>query len=167
LARTRRIDLLLRHRYTGAPDRNRFGAIVYEPHGTATVPRALTQAFTNGELWAISTEMFARWRGDVLIPCTNVGNIFGRVLQNFVELSRDSFGNGWPTNVVLGGVGLTGMRLGVGPNAVGLIHQDELEVRRELRRSDLVLCPTEYVGRRANDILPVAIALVQSDRGTT
>ena len=30
----------------------------YEPHGTATVPRAITQAFTNGELWAISTEMF-------------------------------------------------------------------------------------------------------------
>jgi hypothetical protein len=117
----------------GAPDRNRFGAIVYEPHGTATVPRAITQAFTNGELWAISTEMFVQWQNQALIPATNVKNIFGRVLENFVELSRDIFGNGWPAMVVLGGVGLTGMRLGVANSVVGLIHQNEFELRLELQ----------------------------------
>ena len=52
LALNRQIDLLVRQLYTGTADRNRFGAIVYEQHGTATMPRALTQAFTNGELWA-------------------------------------------------------------------------------------------------------------------
>jgi hypothetical protein len=34
------------------------GAIAYEPHGTATEPRAFTQLFANGELWAVTTETF-------------------------------------------------------------------------------------------------------------
>jgi hypothetical protein len=86
LALNRQIDLQVRQRYTGAADRNRFGAITYEQSGTATVPRALTQAFLNGELWAITTEMFAQWQGDSFIPSRNVETIFGRVLENFVEL---------------------------------------------------------------------------------
>jgi hypothetical protein len=134
LALNRSIDLLLRNRYVGAADRNGFdGAIVYEPHGTATVPRAITQAFTNGELWAISTEMFVRWRGQVVIPTTNVKNIFGRVLANFLELSCDSFRNGLPVRIVLGGVGLGGMFLGVEGDPKGPIHRNELEVRKDLQ----------------------------------
>src|ERR1700730_10333745 len=35
LARNRRIDQLARQRYTGMSSRNRLGAVVYEPHGTA------------------------------------------------------------------------------------------------------------------------------------
>lgn len=136
LGLNRRIDLLLRNKYMGTADRNHFGAIVYEPHGTATVPRAITQAFTNGELWAISTEMFIRWQKDLLIPAMNVENIFSRVLENFVDLSRGSFGNGWPVKVVLGGVGLSGMRLGVARDVVGLIHQNEFELRMELQNGN-------------------------------
>ena len=71
----------------GVGDRNAHGAITYEPHGTAASPRAFTQVFPNGELWAVTTEMFARHQGDELIPMTNVRNIFGRVLENFVQLA--------------------------------------------------------------------------------
>lgn len=132
LALKRQIDLLVRQLYTGLADRNRFGAIVYEWHGTATVPRALTQAFTNGELWAISTEMFATWQGDSFMPSRNIETIFGRVLENFVRLSQDVFGNGWPATVVIGGVGLSGLRLGVGRDVDGLIHRDGFELRARL-----------------------------------
>jgi hypothetical protein len=129
LVLNRRIDLLARQLYTGAADRNRFGAITYEQSGTATVPRALTQAFLNGELWAITTEMFVQWRGEVFIPTRNVETIFGRVLENFVGLWQDVLGNDWPATVAIGGVGLTGLGLGVGQEVVGQIHQEAFELR--------------------------------------
>jgi hypothetical protein len=81
----REIDLLVRQRYVGCADRNRFGAITFEPHGTATIPLAITQVFPNGELWALTTEWFAHWQGYDLIPTTNVYNIFLRVVENFVS----------------------------------------------------------------------------------
>jgi hypothetical protein len=133
LAQNRQVDLLVRQLYTGLPDRNRFGAIVYEWSGTSTTPRALTQVFTNGELWAISTEQFANWGGHSFIPTRNVETIFGRVLKNFVSLSRDVFGNGWPMTAVAGGVGLNGLELGVGHDYEGRIHRDEFELRFEMQ----------------------------------
>ncbi|XUJ36019.1 hypothetical protein ACQ5SK_12635 [Bradyrhizobium japonicum] len=84
----RRVDLLLRNLYMGVGDRNAYGAITYELHGTATEPRAFTQVFPNGEFWAVTTEMFVHHQEDDLIPTTNVQSIFGRVLENFVVLSR-------------------------------------------------------------------------------
>jgi hypothetical protein len=64
----RRIDLLLRNLYMGVGDRNAHGAIAYEPHGSATEPRAFTQVFPNGEFWAVTTEMFVNHQGDELTP---------------------------------------------------------------------------------------------------
>lgn len=133
LARNRQIDLLVRQQYTGLADRNQFGAIVYEYSGTSTTPRAISQAFTNGELWAVSTEQFANWRGHSFIPTRNVETIFGRVLQNFVQLSQDVFGNGWPMTAVIGGVGLNGLELGVGHDYEGHIHRDAFELRIEMK----------------------------------
>ena len=128
----RRVDLLLRNLYMGFGERNAHGAISYEPHGTATEPRAFTQVFPNGELWAVTTEMFVTHQGDVLIPTTNVQNIFGRVLENFVEMSS-AYGNGWPVRIVMGGVGLSGVRLGIGRHQISQpIHINEREVRAEL-----------------------------------
>lgn len=125
----RRVDLLLRNLYMGVGDRNAHGAITYEPHGTATYPRAFTQVFPNGELWAVTTEMFARHQGDELIPMTNVRNIFGRVLENFVQLAERN-ASGWPMLVVMGGVGLRGVRLGIGRHEISQpMHVDEREVR--------------------------------------
>jgi hypothetical protein len=133
LAGNRAIDQLARQRYTGLHGRNRFGAIVFEPHGTATSPRSLTQAFTNGELWSITTEMFVRYQGETVIPTVNVQNIFGRVLENFVMLSEQALGNSFPVTIVVGGVGLAGCYIGTNPDGMfGPIHQPELELRRQL-----------------------------------
>lgn len=128
----RRIDLLLRNRYMGVGDRNAHGAIAYEPHGSATEPHAFTQVFPNGEFWAVTTEMFVNHQSDVLIPMTNVRNIFGRVLENFAETSQ-AYGNGWPVIAVMGGVRLHGVRLGIGRHQISSrIQVDEREVRSEL-----------------------------------
>ena len=125
----RRVDLLLRNLYMGVGDRNVHGAITYEPHGTATFPRAFTQVFPNGEFWAVTTEMFVRHQGDELIPMTNVRNIFGRVLENFVQLAERN-ASGWPMLVVMGGVGLRCVRLGIGRQQISQpVHVDEREVR--------------------------------------
>lgn len=133
LAGTRKIDQLARQVFTGLGARNRFGAIVYEPHGTATSPRSFSQAFPNGELWSVTTEMFQRYQNEIVIPTVNVQNIFGRVLANFVALSSDEFGNGFPVTVVMGGVGLNGCYIGTNPNGMfGPIHQNEMELRHDL-----------------------------------
>jgi hypothetical protein len=42
-----------------------------------------------------------------------------RVLENFVGLWQDVLGNDWPATVAVGGVGLTGLGLGVGQDIVG------------------------------------------------
>lgn len=128
----RRVDLLLRNLYMGVGDRNAHGAITYEPHGTATEPRAFTQVFPNGELWAVTTEMFVHYQGDEVIPTTNVRNIFGRVLENFAGLS-EAYGNGWPVVAVMGGVGLRGVRLGIGRHQISEpIHVEDREIRVKL-----------------------------------
>jgi hypothetical protein len=135
LARNRAIDLLLRERYTGYGARNHLGAILFEPHGTATTTRALTQVFPNGEIWGLTTEMFAHWQGTDLIPTINVKNIFSRVLENFLSLSEQQFGNGFPVAIIFGAVGLAGYRLPLDQNQYnfsGAIHQNELEVRLRL-----------------------------------
>ncbi len=128
----RRVDLLLRNGMAAAADRNAYGAIAYEPHGTATEPRAFTQLFQNGELWGVTTEIFMHHRDDILIHATNVRNIFGRVLENFVTLSN-GYRNGWPLRAMLGGVGLRGVRLSVGRYYVSQpIHLDEREIEAKL-----------------------------------
>lgn len=79
--------------------------IAYEPHGSATEPRAFTQVFPNDEFWAVTTEMFVNHQGDELIPMTNVPNIFGRVVITGLEernpfaagLSRSPFLCSWST----------------------------------------------------------------------
>ena len=132
-AQNRRVDLLLRQRYMGVGDRNRFGAITYEPRGSVAFLRTFTQVFLSGELWAVTTEMFVQHQNETLIPTTNVENIFGRVLENFVELWQ-RYDNGWPAIAVMGGVGLSGVRLGIGSQEISRpIHIDEREVRIELQ----------------------------------
>jgi hypothetical protein len=132
-----RIDLPVRQLYGGAAGRNRHGVVVFEMPGSVREPRALTQAFPNGELWAVTNELFVHHGRDALIPTTNVFNIFCRVLRNFVSISNNEFANGLPIVVVLGAVGLDGFSLPMGqPNPLegyaGPIHQNELELRERL-----------------------------------
>ena len=72
--------------------------------------------------------MFVHHQGDDLIPTTNVQNIFGRVLESFVELSN-AYGNGTPLRVIMGGVGLRGIRLDIGRYQISQpIHVDERQI---------------------------------------
>jgi hypothetical protein len=93
LVNRRGSDALLRQRYVTVGDRNRFGAITYEPHGTSSTPRAFSQAFTSGELWGVTTEFFVRYHRELVIPTVNVENICGRVLEKFLLGSGGCFWN--------------------------------------------------------------------------
>lgn len=132
LVRQRQLDTLLRERYTTVGDRNRFGGIAYEPRGTSSTPRAFSQAFTSGELWAVTTEFFIHHDGELVIPTVNVENICGRVLENFCTVAMN-FGFKPPYQIELGAVGLTDTRLGI--NKYGMsqpIYNDQITFRRVL-----------------------------------
>jgi hypothetical protein len=133
LVNSRKVDALARVRYSTMPDRNRFGAITFEPHGTATSPRSFTQTFTNGELWAVTNEFFVHRGEQLLIPTNNVQNISGRVLENFCLIAENLFGMAPPYTIELGAVGLTGAALGVGMDHISQpIHADDLRLRKVL-----------------------------------
>ena len=135
MARQRQLDTLLRAQYTTVGDRNRFGGIAYEPHGTSPTPRAFSQAFTSGELWAATTEFFVCRDGELFIPTVNVENICGRVLENFCAVASH-FGIEPPYQIELGAVGLTGVRLGI--NRYGMsqpIYNGQLKFRRTLNEA--------------------------------
>lgn len=133
LVRQRRLDVLSRVRYSSLPDRNRFGAITYEPHGTSSTPQSFTQAFTSGELWAVTTEFFIRHGNETIVPTTNVENIYGRVLENFCSVASENFGIEPPFYVELGAVGLSGVCLGIGMDHISAsIHRNDVKIRRTL-----------------------------------
>jgi hypothetical protein len=133
LVRQRRLDALLRERYVTVGDRNRFGAITYEPHGTSSTPRAFSQAFPSGELWAVTTEFFIRHDGALVIPTVNVESICGRVLENFCSVEADVFGVAPPYQIELGAIGLAGAVLGINRYGVSEpIYDDQIKFRRVL-----------------------------------
>jgi hypothetical protein len=133
LVNSRKLDALSRVRYSTFPDRNRFGAITFEPHGTSTSPRSFTQAFTNGELWAVTNEFFVHRGEGLLIPTTNVQNISGRVLENFCSIANDLLGIKPPYQIELGAVGLRGATLGIGMHDISeTIHSNDLRLRKVL-----------------------------------
>jgi hypothetical protein len=132
LARQRQLDTLLREKYTTVGDRNRFGGIAYEPRGTSSTPRAFSQVFISGELWAVTTEFFAHHDGEVVVPTVNVENICGRVLENFCAVASH-FGIEPPYHIELGAIGLAGTRLGINRRGMSQpIYNDQLTFRRTL-----------------------------------
>ncbi len=136
LVNNRGLDALSRARYVTLPDRNRFGAITYEPHGTSTTPRTFAQAFRNGELWSVTTELFVQYQGKTIIPTVNVENIFKRVLSNFCEAMDNVFSIDPPYQVVCGAVGLNGVHLALHNSQIaGPIHDNQLVLRRALNDS--------------------------------
>jgi hypothetical protein len=130
LVRQQQIDLLTRVIYAGYPARNKFGAVLLEPHGTSASPRSLTQLFTNGEFWGITTDFFQRHGGERDVPSVNVENICGRVLGNYCSVAAEKLGITSPYTIVFGAIGLSGKRLAMRNNGYsGLIHSDEFEAR--------------------------------------
>ncbi len=130
LVNSRELDALSRVRYSSFPDRNRFGAITYEPSGTSTTPRSFSQAFRNGELWGVTTEFFVYRENNFIIPTVNVENIYKRVLRNYCEVTNNIFGIDPPYQVVCGAVGMRGAYLALQNRSyAGPIHDDKIELR--------------------------------------
>jgi hypothetical protein len=129
----RRLDVLTRTLNAGFPDRNRFGAIAYEPHGTSTTPLSFSQTFPNGEIWGVTSNLSLH-RGDgLIVPTTNVENLYRRALENYCSVASHEFGIEPPYNVELGAIGLSDARLGIGRDTVsGPIYQEECKLRRVL-----------------------------------
>lgn len=99
-------------RNAGAPltDRNRFGAIGYEPHGTSPTPMAFTQLFQNGEMWGASKEVFVRLPLGNLIQMPNVPNLARQTLDSWVALALKQ-GVEFPIEIEIGLIGIEGFVL--------------------------------------------------------
>jgi hypothetical protein len=133
LVEQRELDTLLRSQYVTVGARNRFGAIAYEPHGTSPTPRAFSQVFTSGEIWGVTTVFFVHRENRILIPATNVENIYKRVLRNFCSVVEGIIGIEPPYQIELGAIGLAGTHLGINLHGISEpIYSESLRVRRTL-----------------------------------
>jgi hypothetical protein len=134
----RRLDVLTRTLNAGFPDRNRFGAIAYEPHGTSTTPLSFSQTFPNGEIWGVTSNLILHRRDELIVPTTNVENLYRRALENYCRVASHEFGIEPPYQVELGAIGLRDTRLGIGMDTVsGPIYEDECKLRRVLNDASL------------------------------
>jgi hypothetical protein len=135
----RRVQVLTRTLNGAMPDRNRFGAISFEPHGTSTTPTAFTQLFRNGEIWGVSREFTVHHERSLVVPMMNIDNIFRRVLANFIQVAGEDLGIPLPYQIEIGAVGLKDVRVSLPrnlspwSNAVSEpIYENQLQVRRVL-----------------------------------
>jgi hypothetical protein len=129
----RRIQTLSQREYAGIPDRNSFGAIVYEPphRPPNNEPVSLTQLFRNGEIWSIGTGFHNQFEAGLVIFVKTLENVATRVCDNFCNVAREELGVDPPYSIEIGGVGLSGVQLVVAENVLaGPIHQNEIKVRR-------------------------------------
>jgi hypothetical protein len=131
----RDLVVLTRAGIGGMPDRNRFGAIIYEPDGTSPTPRGFTQLFRNGEIWGVSGQFAQHYYEQLAVPMVNVENIFKRALANYVSVAGEKLGIAPPYQVEMGAVGLKDMRL-ILPQPIRWeqisepIYENELKFRR-------------------------------------
>jgi hypothetical protein len=124
-----RPDVLSSARYGGTLDRNRFGVIAIEGHGTSRVPRSLTQMLTTGEIWGVTRQFFAAYREYTIVPTVALENTYRRVLQNYCELLA-GLNISPPYTVECGAIGLQGLHVGIGNNGIdGPIHGNNLQRR--------------------------------------
>jgi hypothetical protein len=86
----------------GRPGRNGYGAIAFEPHGTATTPVAFTQLFRNGEIWGVTGELAGRYYDKLVVPMVNVSNIYRQTLASYIATAKDPLGVPPPYDVEMG-----------------------------------------------------------------
>lgn len=128
----RKLDVLTRTLNAGAPDRNRFGAIAFEPHGTSTTPLSFSQTFPNGEIWGVTSNLIVRRKDKFIVPTTNVENLYRRALENYCRVASHEFAIEPPYQVELGAIGLRDAYLGIGMDTAGPIYENERKLRRLL-----------------------------------
>lgn len=132
LARNRQIDLLVRQRYTGLADRNRFGAIVYEWSGTSNNATRPDSGLHKRRTMGNQHRAICKLARPFLHPDAQYRDHLRKSAGKFRRLSQEVFGNGWPMTAVVGGVGLNGLELGVGHDYEGQIHRDAFELRLKM-----------------------------------
>ena len=119
----RRADVLTRTAFGSFPGRNRFGAIAYEPLGSSTTPTAFTQLFRNGELWGVTRELVGHHHNKPSAPMTNVQDIYGRVLKNYIAVAEEELGFTPPFQIEMGAIGLNGLRLSLPQSRRKWLHE--------------------------------------------
>jgi len=107
----RQLRVLSRTGIGGWPGRNGYGAIAFEPHGTATTPVAFTQLFRNGEIWGVTGELAVRYYEKLVVPMVNVSNVYRQTLASYIATAQDALGVPPPYDVEMGAVGLREMCL--------------------------------------------------------
>jgi hypothetical protein len=91
LVRRRKLEVLSRVLNANSPSSNKFGAIAFEVDGTSATPLSFTQAFPNGELWGVTSNLLVQHQGMPIIPTGNVKNFYERVLQNYCLVAKLGF----------------------------------------------------------------------------
>jgi hypothetical protein len=132
LVNARKVRLLTRTAGGWLRDRNAYGAIAFEPHGSSTTPMAFTQLLNNGEIWGVTAEFVTELRTGNLIQMPNVPNISLAVLQNWFEVASH-LGVEYPMTVEIGCVGIKGFYLPTNRQGgvAGPIHRNDLLLRAE------------------------------------
>ena len=92
LVNGRKVLVLTRAASAALPDRNRHGAICFEPHGTSTTPTAFTQLFRNGEIWGVTSEYVTELQLGSLIKMPNVTNVSQAALQMCTAVTKQATG---------------------------------------------------------------------------
>jgi hypothetical protein len=139
----RQLRVLSRTGIGGWPGRNAYGAITFEPHGTATTPVAFTQLFRNGEIWGVTGELAAQYYDKLVVPMVNVSNVYLQTLASYIATAQDVLGVPPPYYVEMGAVGLCEMCLSLPvPNPYnqvsGPVYDDEFKRRSILNDISLV-----------------------------
>jgi hypothetical protein len=115
---------------------NGYGAIVVEPKSVrGGAVQALTQVFTNGEVWALAPWLLKDNEYGKFVPGQAFETTFRARLGDYVALVGEELGISPPFTVQAGAVGLKGLRIVVDQNpdtAFGPIHDDAFRVERVL-----------------------------------
>lgn len=111
----------------GLPARNRYGPIIIDPLAATSIA-GLTQGFASGELWGLSSKVFApqqlqlgfppRPEARIVIPMISLEKLYVRVLINYITIAASEFKLQLPFTVELGATGLKDSYLSV-PGAQG------------------------------------------------
>ena len=137
LVNGRKVLVLTRAASAALPDRNRHGAICFEPHGNSTTPTAFTQLFRNGEIWGVTGEFVTELERGSIIKMPNVTNVSQAALQNWFEVAAHH-GIEFPVEIEVGATGISGMYLPTNTQGgvAGPLHQDEFRLRRSVNSAD-------------------------------
>ena len=137
LVKGRKVLVMTRASNGALPDRNGYGAICFEPHGSSTTPTAFTQLFRNGEIWGVTSEYVTELQLGSLIKMPNVTNVSQTALKNWFDVAA-SCGVEFPVEIEMGAIGIDGMYLPTNTQGgtAGPLHQDEFRLRRSVNSVD-------------------------------